>query len=370
MISKKRLVGNFIELARTDSLSFAERKAALIVTRHLKSLNLDYFEDDAKTKINGDTGNIICHVKGDRTIPPIAILAHIDTVVPGVNKKPVIDNDIIKTDGTTILGADDHAGVAVIIELLNVLIEDNIKHGDIMVIFTVAEEKGLLGSKNLDFSSIKAKYGFVLDDGGEIGTYTYAAPSQNNIKAIVKGRAAHAGVEPEKGINAISVSANALSRMKLGRINNSTTANIGVINGGLATNIVCDYVELMGEARSFDESMLGRQTEHMKSCFEKAAEKFGAEVDFVSKRMYSSYSVSKKSEITKILAVAAKNANVQLNPVKSGGGSDTNILNNVGITSVNLGIGMRKVHTVDEYIKISDMIKATEFLLEIVKSIR
>jgi tripeptide aminopeptidase len=367
MISKERLLNIFMELARKDSPSFGEKQIANVVMGHLNYLKLDYYEDDTSTKINGDTGNIICKIKGNKDFPPIALLAHMDTVTPCINKNPKIENDIIRTDGTTILGADDHAGVAAILEVLYALSENNIEHGDITAIFTVAEEKGLLGAKNLDFSNINAKYAFVLDDSGPIGTVTYQAPSQNSIKIVIRGKAAHAGVEPEKGISAIEVFANAVSNMKLGRIDEYTTANIGIVNAGNATNIVCDYLEAFCEARSINEESLEKQIEHMKSCLDEAVKKFGVEADFISSRMYGSYCIDKNHNIINIVKKATSNASLYLSLVKSGGGSDTNILNSAGIPSINLSVGMQKVHTTDEFINVNDFLKSAELLLEIVK---
>ena len=367
MVNIERLVSIFMELARTDSPSFQEKKIAAIVTGHLNKLNLEYYEDDAKSKIDGDTGNIICTIKGKENLEPIAILAHMDTVTPCINKNPVIENRIIKTDGTTILGADDHAGVATILEVLYTLSENKIEHGDITVIFTVAEEKGLLGAKNLDLSKIHVKYAFVMDASGSIGTVTHQAPSQNSVKIVVRGLAAHAGVEPEKGINAIQVFASAITKMKLGRIDEETTANIGIINGGNATNIVCESVEAFGEVRSVDEEKLEKQILHMQACCETAAKEFDAQVEFTSKRIYSSYCVDKGHEILKRVEKATQNIQLPFLPVSSGGGSDTNVLNSAGITAVNLSVGMKKVHSIHETLDIDDLHKVAKLLVEIIR---
>lgn len=367
MINRNRMVKEFIELVKIDSLSLRERQMADKVKEILASMGYQVEEDDAGQKIGGNCGNLICRVKGTKAVPTAMVMAHLDTVTPGINKKPVLDGDFIKSDGTTILGGDDLAGVECILETLRVLKEQEIEHGDLEIVFTVAEEIGLMGSKNLDYDKFKAKYSFVFDGGGPIGVAAITAPSQNKIDIFIKGKAAHAGMEPEKGISAITVASKAISQMKLGRIDDETTANIGIITGGLATNIVCEVVEIKAEARSRNPKKLEEQTQHMKECFENVAEEMGARVEFMSQLEYPSYNISPDAEIIDILRAAAKNTGLELVLEATGGGSDTNIVNGKGIQAVDLSIGMDKVHSVDEQINIIDMIKAASFLVNILK---
>lgn len=292
-----------------------------------------------------------------------------DTVEPGLGKKPVIDGDTIRSDGKTVLGGDDAAGIVCILETLRALKENSIEHGDIQVVFSVAEEGGLLGSKNLDYSLINARYGIVLDSHGPIGTVAIKAPSQNRFYITVKGLAAHAGIEPEKGISAIQIASSAIAGMKLGRIDFETTANIGTITGGRETNIVCDTVEIKAEARSRDKLKLEAQTAHMKDCFESAAARFGGSVEFRIVPEYPSFSIAENAEIMSILKKAADDAHISLVPEETGGGSDTNIFNGKGIEAVDISVGMDKVHSVDECIRIDDMVKAAQFLLSIILNI-
>lgn len=369
MINRDRMVKEFIELVGIDSVTFHERQMADVLTYKLESMGLSVYEDNTGEIIGGDAGNLLCTVKGQKEIPAILLMAHMDTVVPGTGKKPVIDGNIIKTDGSTVLGGDDAAGIECILEALKVLKENNIRHGDIQIAFTVAEEGGLLGAKNMDFSTIYAKYAFVMDDGGAIGSVAVKAPSQNKIDVVVKGKSAHAGVEPEKGISAIEITSKAISKMRLGRIDNETTANIGVINGGMATNIVCDRVEIKAEARSRDEKKLKLQTEHMKRCFENAAQEYGGGIEFKWELMYPSYHIKNDETIIKILNKASTAAGVELIPGCTGGGSDTNILNGKEIIAVNVSVGMDKPHSCEEQICIDDMVKAAEFLVEIIKAV-
>lgn len=369
MIKKDRIVNEFIELVKIDSLSLGERQMADMLKSKLEAMGLTVEEDEAGSKIGGNTGNLICNLKGEKAVPAILLMAHMDTVVPGIGKKPVIDGNMIRTSGDTILGGDDVAGIVCILETIRTIMENNIPHGDIQIAFTVAEEVGLLGAKNMDYNKIYAKYGFVLDDGGKIGTVAVTAPSQNKIEINVIGKAAHAGVEPEKGISAIQITAEAISHMKLGRIDGETTANVGIINGGQATNIICDRIHISAEARSRDEQKLKVQTEHMSECFATAAQKFGGSVEFKSEIMYPTFKVKESDPIIRFLEKASAAAEIELKLEATGGGSDTNIINGKGIQAVDVSIGMDKVHSVEEQICIDDMVKAAEFLLEIIKAV-
>ncbi len=370
MVNKDRLVNEFVELVKIDSLSLKEREMCDTLKKKLEALGYSPVEDDAGQKLGGQCGNIICTVKGNKEVPAVLLTAHMDTVVPGIGKKPVIDGDIIRSDGTTILGGDDAAGIAIILEVLKVLKEQNIPHGDIQIAFTIAEEIGLQGSKNMDFSKIYAKYGFILDSDGKIGCAAVKAPSQNKIHAVIKGKAAHAGMEPENGISAFSIMSDAIASMKLGRIDEETTANIGTVHGGVATNIVCDRVEIEGEARSRQASKLEAQTEHMRQCFEKAAEKWGGQVEFIAELEYPSFSIDTDSEIIQIMEKAAGESGFAFEAITTGGGSDTNIINSKGIQAVDMSIGMTKVHSVNEQISITDMENATVYLISILKNIK
>lgn len=368
MINRVRMVNEFIELVRIDSLTRQERHMADTLKGKLEAMGLEVFEDDAGIRIGGNAGNLICTVKGSRDVPAILLMAHMDTVVPGIGKKPVIEGNMIRTDGTTILGGDDVAGIECILEALRVLKENRIEHGDIQVVFSIAEEGGLLGAKNLDYSKIYAKYGFVLDDGGRIGNVAVTAPSQDKIHVTVRGKAAHAGVEPEKGISAVQIASEAISNMKLGRIDEETTANIGIITGGQATNIICDRVEIEAESRSRNQQKLKEQTTHMKECFEAAAAKFGGSIEFAAELMYPAFNIKEEDGIVSILKKAAAEAGIELKLEATGGGSDTNIINGKGIQAVDISVGMDKVHSVEEQICIDDIVKAADFLVAIIKS--
>ncbi|WP_024833548.1 M20/M25/M40 family metallo-hydrolase [Ruminiclostridium josui] len=370
MVNRTRLVDEFLELVKIDSLSGKERQMCDLLKRKLENMGYMPIEDNAGEKIGGNSGNIICTVKGTKNVPAILLAAHMDTVVPGVGKKAIVDGDIIKTDGTTILGGDDASGIAIILETIRILKEENIPHGDIQVVFTVAEEIGLLGAKNLDYSKIHAKYGFILDSDGRIGCAAVKAPSHNKINVVIKGKAAHAGMEPENGISAFAIMTYAMANMKLGRIDEETTANIGIIHGGTATNIVCDRVEIEGEARSRQQDKLEKQTAHMRDCFIEAAEKFGGQVEFNYELEYPAFDIPTDSRIVSIMKSAAADCGIEFEAVVTGGGSDTNIINSKGIEAVDLSVGMTKVHSVEEQISIKDMVDAVTYLTAIIQNVK
>ncbi|MDQ2086127.1 M20/M25/M40 family metallo-hydrolase [Herbivorax sp. ANBcel31] len=369
MVNKDRVVDEFIQLIKIDSISLDEREMADKLRIKLLKEGFNVKEDDAANKIGGNSGNLICNIKGNKNVPPILLMAHMDTVSPGIDKKPKIEGDFIKSDGTTVLGGDDVAGIVCILETVRVLKEQNIAHGDIYIVFTVAEELGLLGAKNLDFSLIDAKYGFIMDLGGEIGYAAVAAPTQNTFDIKITGKASHAGIEPEKGISAIQIAADAISKMKLGRIDDETTANIGTIKGGEATNIVCENIEVRAEARSRKDEKLKEQTEHMKRCFKDSADRFGGKVVFKTEHLYPAFNINENEDIVSILKAASKKTGIELKLGKTGGGSDTNIINSKGIKAVDLSVGMDKIHSVKEQINIHDMVKASEFLIAIIQSV-
>ena len=369
MVNRDRIINEFIELAKIDSTSLFEREMADALKIKMLKEGVSVKEDDTSKKIGGNTGNLICSLKGNKNVNPIILMAHMDTVTPGIGKKPILEGNIIKSDGTTVLGGDDVAGIVCILEAVRVLKEQKIQHGNIYIVFTVAEEIGLLGAKSLDYSTINAKYGFVMDLGGEVGYVAISAPTQNTFDIKITGKAAHAGIEPEKGVSAIEIAADAISKMKLGRIDNETTANIGTIKGGEATNIICENIEIRAEARSGGNEKLKAQTEHMKSCFKQSAEKFGGKVVFKTENLYPAYSINEDEDIISILKTASQKIGIELKLGQTGGGSDTNIINSNGIKAVNISVGMDKVHSVEEQINVDDMVGATEFLISIIQSI-
>lgn len=370
MLNEKRLVESFMELVKIDSISREERNLADFLIEKLEDLGLEVIVDQAGEKVKSNCGNIIARFKGNiKEVTPIMFSAHMDTVVPGKNINPLLKGEKIVSSGKTILGADDKAAIAALLEALHIIKEKNISHGDIEIVFTICEEVGLHGAKNLDISKLNAQIAFVLDSGGQVGGIISAAPSQNSLKIIIYGKSAHAGSNPEEGINAIQVAGFALSRMKLGRIDEETTTNIGIISGGKATNIIPDEVILKGEVRSRNEEKLEKYTKILKQIVEDTAQEFKAKAEIKVNREYYCYNLSTDDRVVKIATKAAKDIGLEPLLHPSGGGSDANVFNKKGFPSVDLAIGMEKVHTVDEYILVKNLKNTVEYILSIINTV-
>lgn len=369
MVNKQRIIDEFLELIQIDSLSSKEGAVAKVLTDKLNQLGFEVFIDDAGVKAGGETGNIIATLKGNRPGKTILFSAHMDTVSPGLGITPIVDevSGIIKSDGTTILGSDDKGGIAAILEAIRIIKENNIAHPDIQIVFSIWEEGGLLGAKYLDYSKINADFAFVLDGGGAPGKIIVKAPAQENIEVKIKGIPAHAGVCPEEGISAVMVAARAIDKMKLLRIDEETTANIGIIKGGIATNIVMPELEIIAEVRSLNNSKLEKQVQHMIEVFKEAANDFGAKVEIKTKRVYDSFNVDENEEIVTLLKKVFTNMGIEPAVIPTGGGSDTNVLNANSIKAVNLSVGMEKAHTLEEYILIEDLVNSARMVVEIVR---
>lgn len=367
MINQIRLVEAFMKYVQISSPTKSEGAFAKFIKVELEKLGLEVSIDDAGRKVGSDTGNVIAKLKGTHKGDPILLSCHMDTVSPSIDIKPLIKDDIIYSDGTTILGADDKAGIAAILEALAVIKENSIPHGPIEISFSIFEEGGLHGAKNLDFSNFESQSAFIFDSSGDPGQIIIQGPAQDKIQVKLTGKPAHAGVCPEEGISAIMVAANAIDQMKLLRIDSETTANIGTIQGRSATNIVTPEVNILAEARSLDNDKLKAQSNHMKACFENAADKFGAKAEVKITRMYNAFKVDANDEIVKKAETACTKIGIKPFTASSGGGSDTNVFNANGIRAINLGIGERKAHTLNEHIYIKDLVKVAELVLEIIK---
>ena len=363
MIQADRLRDTLLELVQIDSLSKQEGRIAERLAAELRTLGATIEFDDAGARVGGQVGNLIAHVEGTASGDPLLLCAHMDTVEPGIGVKPVVEGDVIRTDGTTVLGGDDKSGVAIVLECVRVCRERGLRHPSLEIVFTICEELGLLGARHLDVSRVRARRGLVFDSDA-VGVVFTRAPGSNHVAVTVRGRAAHAGMAPEQGISAIQVMAHAVSRMRLGRIDDETTANLGVVKGGRAVNIIPDEVVLHGEARSHDTAKLDAQCAHMRACFDEAAARFpGSSVDVRIESSYGAMRVSDDAPIMQLVRAAAARVGRTIESAGMGGGCDANILNQRGFEVVNLGTGMREIHTTKEWLKVSDMVAAAEVTL-------
>ncbi len=357
MINEQRLVDTFLELVRIDSPSGHEEAIGKHLLTVLRAMTDDVEQDAA--------GNLIARFPGDDSREPVMLNAHMDTVGTDTGITPVIRDGVIYSDGTTILGADDKSGVAVILEAVRALLEHpETARPPVEVVITVGEERGLLGAQALDVGRLRSRRGLVLDSGGPIGTIVVVAPYQDKHWITVIGRASHAGAEPAKGISAIRVAAEAIAAMRLGQVDEETTANVGVIQGGVATNIVPERVEILSEARSRDEGKLVAQTEHMIACLKDAAARHGARVEVEVKRLYNGYRYSAESPIVRWIADAARALGFEPIYKEAGGGTDANVFNNKGLTCVVISTGQADVHTKNEHIAVQDLVDCTRWVLQ------
>ena len=348
MADQTRLIKTLIDLIQIDSPSGDEDSIDAEVTSRLKLLGL--------TVLHDSYNNVIAKLPGKGT--PLLLSAHLDTVEPGRGIKPTIDGEVLRSDGTTILGGDCKAGLAIILEGLAAAVDSNNCNRAIEVVFTRHEEGGLVGAHNLDFSMVSAKEGIVFDGEGPPNRIVLSAPSQNVVTAEILGRAAHAGLEPEKGVSALLIAAEILSQLPLGRIDNETTANIGWMQGGLKRNIIPERASLDGEFRSRSNEKLADVECKFRGVFREVAMRYPeAKIDLDIVNTYQAYRIDPDSQAVSIIGRAL--AGMDLEPIleSTGGGSDANIFIEKGITALPVGIGVRDFHTTWETAVIPEVLQ-------------
>ncbi len=375
MINTERISNEFARQAAIDSPSFREAAMADYLRQRFADLGATLIEDTAGAQIGSQSNNLIFHIPGNKPGEPLLLSAHMDTVGPAEGVEPILVDGIFRSAGNTILGADDKSGIAEIIEALEALREQEIAHVPLEIAITVCEEVGLLGAKHLDFSLLKAKHGIALDTTG-ISNLIHKAPAANRFKVQITGQEAHAGVVPENGISSIVIAARAISRMQLGRIDEETTANIGIIKGGQATNIIPRQTILEGEVRSHDPEKLQELTRQIIGLVEEEVERARITVDGTGIKAsmtlelrdeYPSMHVDTQAEILQLISGAAAAIDFKLKITAAGGGSDANIFNAHGIQCVIVGTGMNKVHSVEEEVRVADMVQIARLLVEIIR---
>ncbi len=375
MINRQRIIDEFTRQASIDSPSFKEAKIAKYLEQRFKQLGAEIEFDDAGTKIGSNSGNMIARVPGSKSGKPLLLSAHMDTVTPADNVEPILKDGIFTSAGETILGGDDKSGIVEIIEALEVLQEQQIPYVPLEIVISICEEQGLLGAKQLDFSKFEAQHGIALDTRG-VDIVINRAPAANRFKIDIFGHEAHAGVCPEQGISAIQIASRAINRMNLGRIDAETTANIGTIHGGLASNIIPSQLSLRGEVRSHNVDKLREQTELIIGIVEEevnrakiiiGGETKSASISLELKEDFSPMLVAEDAQILKIIQEAGNALGRPQKIQAAGGGSDANIFNGHDIEMVIMATGMEKVHTINEQIAVDDMVKASELLVEVIR---
>lgn len=363
MISRERFINQFIEMTQIYSPSKNEKAMCDYIEDYLTKRGISFKSDNAGAAYGGNGRNIVAYIPGTQEGLPIGFCAHLDQIEPCEHVHAIVEGDTIRTDGTTTLGGDDKGGVAVILEALEDVLETNAPHRDIYLVFTVSEEIGMFGVMNMDLSILPCKDLVVVDDAsGTADVVVYKAPALDWIHATMHGKKAHAGIEPEKGISAVTAVAKAIAKMHLGRLDSETTANIGRIEGGSETNIVTDEVKFEAEVRSHSMEKLREEVAHMKKCCDDAAAEMGTTCDFQHELNFPTLSLDLEGELAQITMNAMRAEGIEPYLKVIGGGSDANILDGFGYRSVITGAGMRNVHTVEETLDLAEAMKAIRFL--------
>lgn len=368
-VDEGKLLDLFLQLIRIDSVSLHERAMADFLIDKFKGWNIEAVEDDAAAKIDGNTGNLMIRLDShSKHSSPLVLLAHTDTVRSTAKVKPIVENGVIRSDGTTILGADNRSAVALILYLVTELIEKKLHHRSLEIVFTVAEELGMLGALALDFSQLEVKEGYIFDCSAKPGSYVAVSPTAYDFRVDCQGRPAHSAVAPEKGINAISMALEIMSQFPVGRINKDTVANIGTLHGGSADNVVPDQVTFTGEFRSFSPSEIERIKTDLETSCRSVSQKYGGKCQVSFKLAFEGYEFEPDMPVIDRLHRAMEQLHLVPDPMVYSGGSDVNVLNANGIKAVNVGIGASNPHSNEEQIALADMVKGVELLFRLVEA--
>jgi tripeptide aminopeptidase len=358
---KINVVDEFIALAALNSPSRREGLVAEYLVGRLRELGVDAAVDDSASRSGSDTGNVIARLPGNAAGPTVLLCAHMDTVGPTEGMVPVVRDGVVYSNNETVLGADDKAGIAIILGVLAGLKDGALPHGPIVVVFTVQEEVGLFGAKNLP-ADLKADFGYVLDGDGPVGNIVHRAPSKVDLDFTIEGRAAHAGICPEAGVNAIVAAAAAIARFRSGRLDRETTLNVGLIRGGKARNIVPDRAEVVVEVRSTDEVRLEKEVRTVLNAFEEAAAAAGAGVTVRREVPFEAFTIAETHPVVVNAFRAAHSLGIESRLWTSGGGMDANVFNLRGLPCVGLGIGIEDAHSPKEHIAVAQMERGVRFI--------
>jgi tripeptide aminopeptidase len=358
----------FLELAAIPSPPGEEREVAVRVRAYLEALGLEVLEDDAGARIGSNTGNLLCRLAPTETDGgvPIFLCAHLDTVPPSGPLEPVIEDGVVRNGGGTILGADNKAAVAAMLEAARRIVAEGRPHVGVELLFTPKEEVGLQGAKAFDASRLEAETGFVYDQGAPVGEVVLGAPYARQIEVVIRGRAAHAGMAPEEGRSAIAAAARAIADLRLGRLDDETTANVGLISGGTAKNIVPDRCSFSIDVRSHDEAKLADLVREQLETITFAASLEYCEAETTVAQSYRGYRFARGDLPVALARAALKRAGIQPQLGLTGGGADANVFNERGKSCVNLANGMMEIHTPDEHIAVADIERMVEVTLALV----
>jgi tripeptide aminopeptidase len=360
----------FTDLAAIPSPPGEERAVADVVARYLRDLGVSADEDGAGAEVGSTIGNILARVEGTTAGTPIFLCAHLDTVPPTGPIQPVVEDGVVRNAGGTILGADNKSAVAVMLDATRRVLAENRPHAGIELLFTPKEEVGLLGAAAFDHTRLRACVGYVYDQAAPIGDVILGAPHSRSMEVRFHGRAAHSGMYPEEGRSAIAAAARAIADLRLGRIDDETTANVGTIQGGTAGNIVPEWCTFLAEARSHDERRLADVVQEMLDAISFAAGLEDCEVETEMHKSYSGYRFRRDDDVVRLAHSALERTGYTPSYGLSGGAADANVFNERGLQCLNLANGMQDIHTPDERIAVEDldgMVEVTLALLDVAR---
>jgi tripeptide aminopeptidase len=366
----RRVTEEFCTIVKIDSLSLREEKMFEYLHRRVEKLPVQaQFLPYELEETGSRSGNFVVKLPANTTgRRSVFFDAHVDTVEPGMGIRPVVRDGVITSEGNTILGSDDKAGVAAMLIALEDLVKTGAPHGDVTFVFTSAEEIGLLGASKLDIRAVKSDFGFILDSHGSVGGVVTAAPTQYKYRISVRGKAAHAGIEPEQGISAIRIAAKIISKLPQGRINGNTVSNVGVVEGGKATNIIPDECIIEGEFRSHSVADIAGLVRRVTGTVERYRRE-AVGIDLELNEMYPGFSYGADAPILSVAGEAIRSLGIEPRFERTGGGSNTNIYNAHGEPSVTLAVGMTKVHSTEESIRVQDLTDLVRLIVRIVETV-
>jgi tripeptide aminopeptidase len=362
---RERLVADFVRLCEVESPSGDERGMADAVTQELRTLGLEVEEDDSADETGAGAGNLLARLPGPEKAPTVLLCAHIDTVPLAGPVQVQRADGVLTNRHEAILGADNKAAVATVLGAARRLVKDGSPAG-VELLFTTSEERALRGAKAFDRGRLSADYGYVFDHASPIGEIVVASPTYYRLAASFRGQAAHAGIRPEAGANAIAAAAAAIARMRIGRIDDETTANVGRIEGGTAANVVAERCDVELEARSLDDARAGEVVSEMVDACGEAASDGHCDLDTSVERLFRGYRLTRTTPAVETAAAALEACGVEPVYITTGGGSDANALMSAGLSVVNLANGTERNHQPDEAVTEDALEKMLDVTLAIV----
>ena len=369
LINEERLFEDFLYWAKIDGPSKQEKVISELLEKTLTDLGFTVSFDEAHKNFDGEVGNLFAYWEGtDPTIEPLFFSTHMDTVLSTKDLKPVVKDGVIYSDGTTILGADDRAAIAAYLEAIRVIQETNTPCGPIEILLTVAEQQGLTGARYLDYSKVKSNAGYIFDSSGDVGQVILQGPYSSKFHIEVIGHASHIGLNPEEGISAFLIAADILKSVKLGKLDDDTLANIGIIEGGEISSIIPGSVKMTGEVRCFNKAGLDECIQNIFTVANQIAKEHGGSVKTEIEKKYLGFNISRDNPLVGNAIMATASNDFKPTLVRTLGGADTNVFNENGLTCITLSNGFRNIHTFQEHISIENLNNTARYTVSLIRA--